>query len=83
MNNKYFLNVDKIKRVMDERGISEKQLAEMMGVPKRRLHGYIDGWTKRNVPFKIAFGLREALDITIEELTTDAVPQEDEKTPAR
>ena len=69
MTEHYYLNFEYVNRVMRERGISEKQLAEKMGVTKKRLHGYLIQYRK-NVPCKIFVGIRVALDIPFEELIT-------------
>lgn len=57
---------------MQERGISEKQFAEKMGVSQRCLHGYLIQYRER-VPFKIFIGIYDtfnpdALNVPFKEL---------------
>lgn len=75
MTEHYYLNIEKINRIMLERGISEAQLAEEIGVTKKRLHRYLTEYIKK-APFKIFVGLCIALKMSFDELVT-TLPDEE------
>ncbi|MDE7075694.1 MAG: helix-turn-helix transcriptional regulator [Clostridia bacterium] len=53
---------------MTERGITEKLLAEKIGVSQRCMHGYLNSHEHRRIPFKIFYGIMEALNVSLEEI---------------
>ncbi|MDE7379487.1 MAG: helix-turn-helix transcriptional regulator [Clostridia bacterium] len=69
MTTNHYLNIENINRIMKERGISEKQLAEKIGISQMCLNGYLTQYREK-VPFKIFVGLYYALDIPFNQLIT-------------
>ena len=75
MTQQHYLNIEKITRLMQERGLTEAQLAEKMGVTQRRLHGYLSSRKYRKIPFKIYYGLVYILEASVSDIITESPPE--------
>lgn len=76
MQSHYYLNLERIKQLMTERGISEKMLAEKIGVSQRCLHGYLTSHEHRRVPFKIYYGIITELEVSLEKIIIRISPND-------
>ncbi|MDE7257417.1 MAG: helix-turn-helix domain-containing protein [Clostridia bacterium] len=73
---KFYLNIELINKEIQAQGLSETTLAEKMGIPKRRLHGYLSGYKFSRIPFQIYYGLAAVLKVSFSELITETLPIE-------
>lgn len=71
----YYLDIALIKRLMQERGLTEQTLAEQMGIPEKRLHFYLTSWKQKCVPFKIMVLFYNAFQIPFNTLITTTPPE--------
>lgn len=71
MKSKYFLNTELIQRVMREKNLTVKLLAEISGFSVRRLQGYVSGKRVQRIPLDIALLFRTALGIKFEDMLTE------------
>lgn len=71
MKNLYYLNTKLIQRVMQEKNLTVKLLAEISGFSVRRLQGYVSGKRVQHIPLDIALFFRTALGIKFEDMLTE------------
>lgn len=71
MQTTYYLNTELIQRVMREKNLTVKQLAEISGFSVRRLQGYVSGKRVQHIPLDIALLFRTALGIKFEDMLTE------------
>ncbi len=75
MSKQYYLDMEHIKNLMQERGLTEKVLAEQMGIPEKRLHFYLTSWKQKCVSFKIMLLFYNAFEIPFKQLITTTPPK--------
>lgn len=74
MTKHYYLDIEKINRIMKERGISAKQLVDGTNISEKRLKRYLQGKVYKNVPLSVALLFRKKLDITFEDFMIEIPP---------
>lgn len=71
MQSKYYFNTELIQRVMQEKNLTVKLLAEISGFSVRRLQGYVNGKRVQRIPLDIALLFRTVLEIKFEDMLTE------------
>lgn len=75
----YYLDIEKINHIMQERGISLKQLIDGTNISERRLKRYLRGEVYKNLPLSIAILFSKKLDITFEDMMITTPPRTTKK----
>lgn len=72
-----YLNTELFKKIIHERGLTEKALAEKMDISVKRLHFYLNHWEQKRVNIIVALKFANALDLSFNELITTSPPKTD------
>ena len=65
------LNVEHVKRLLDERGMTVKELAAAMGYSVKTVKKYLDGADQRFMSVKFPYYIAEAFKVSFESLLYD------------
>lgn len=65
---KYHLNTKIIQSEMKKQRLTEKQLAEKMGVSVKRLRKYLYSDYYKHIPYAIYYGLLKTLNLSFEQI---------------
>ena len=70
----YYLDLEVIKKIMDEKNLNACLLTEGTDMSEKRLTRYLNGTVYKRVPYDIAMLLRTKLDTKIEDFVTTVPP---------